>query len=367
MATTGSSSRSPRSASSRRNAPATAASTTSLTVPPKTRRTVRISSRGTWENANRRCGEMAPLSDVRGARNGAGGGTRSSSSRSRRLRSARSCTAPRVRRSTPAARSGWRTSDDDGRADQLGVGGDGLGPPRTRVDGATARGTGPESRNDATTSTPDAPSNRAWWTFGTTATCPDSSPSTTCISHSGLFWSRGRPARSATNAASSAGPTRGGKAGPAQVVVDLEVGVLHPHGVVQPEGHAHHASAQGGDEMDALVHDGPQPVEVARRHVVPDLGDEGSKHHDRPDVHVHGVGLERQEGGVHPAEALHHRRARRRSPTCPSRPRSSTGVAEATEPASRTRAARPRPPPRTSASSTAWMTSWAMRSPRWTS
>ncbi len=46
-----------------------------------------------------------------------------------------------------------------------------------------------------------------------------------------------------------------GKAGAAQVMVDLEVGILHPHGVMQTEGHSHHTPSQWWDEMDALVHD----------------------------------------------------------------------------------------------------------------
>ena len=132
--------------------PPRTASTTSLTVPPKTRRTVRISSRGTWAKAKRRWGEMAPLSDVRGARNGAGGGTTSSSSRSRRLRSARSCTAPNVRRRTRRGPLGLADQRRHGRADQLRLGGDRLGPPRPcrerarRVAPGRCRGTRPPPR-----------------------------------------------------------------------------------------------------------------------------------------------------------------------------------------------------------------------------
>ncbi len=61
------------------------------------------------------------------------------------------------------------------------------------------------------------------------------------------------------------------------MVVEIEVGVLDPHGVMEPEGHPHHAPAQGRDQVDALLHDGAQPVEVRACHVVPASVDVGSK------------------------------------------------------------------------------------------
>ena len=58
--------------------------------------------------------------------------------------------------------------------------------------------------------------------------------------------------------------------------------------------------------MDALLDDAPQPVEVAGRDVVADVRGRRVEDHDRAHVHVHRVGLEGQESGVHPAEAFHH-------------------------------------------------------------
>ena len=45
-----------------------------MTVPPNASLTTRMSSSGATPRAKRRCGEMDPLSDVRGALKGEGGG-----------------------------------------------------------------------------------------------------------------------------------------------------------------------------------------------------------------------------------------------------------------------------------------------------
>ncbi len=54
------------------------------------------------------------------------------------------------------------------------------------------------------------------------------------------------------------------QAGPAQVVVDLEVGVVDPHRMVQAERNAHRPLAQRGDEVDPLLDD-PSDLRIARR------------------------------------------------------------------------------------------------------
>ena len=149
------------------------------------------------------------------------------------------------------------------------------------------------------------------------------------------------------------------------MIVELEVGVLHPHGVMDPERHPHHTPAQRRDEVDALFDDGAQAIDVASWTVVTGGGRRRVEDHDRPDVHVHGGGLQRQERGVHAAQTFHHRVSERRR--CGGDRDSSTGVAEATQTPGGVREAAPSAISTNLASSTAWMTSWAIRSPRWTS
>ncbi len=113
---------------------------------------------------------------------------------------------------------------------------------------------------------PDTPSMIEWWTLGTMAKRPCSSPSTTWNSHRGRPRSSGRDARSATRSASSSRPPGLGQAHPADVVVEVEVGVVHHGRVLEPEGHLHH----------------PLPE---RRHPGQAVGDEaahGPEVHDRP-------------------------------------------------------------------------------------
>ena len=54
------------------------------------------------------------------------------------------------------------------------------------------------------------------------------------------------------------GPASGRRqAGPAQVVVQVEIRVVDPHRVVQTERHPEAALAQGGNQMEALLNDPP--------------------------------------------------------------------------------------------------------------
>ena len=57
----------------------------------------------------------------------------------------------------------------------------------------------------------------------------------------------------ATKASSSAWPPGDGQAGPGEVVVEVEVGVVDPDRVVQAERHPHGPLAQGGDQVQPLL------------------------------------------------------------------------------------------------------------------
>ena len=156
---------------------------------------------------------------------------------------------------------------------------------------------------------------------------------------------------SATRSSQLVGPSGLGEAGPSYVVVELELGVVDPHRVVEAEGHPERPLAQPGHQMDPLL-DHPA-----------DLGVTGGRREERPSAlgrveHQHGrhmqvgVGrLERQEGAVEAGERFHRQR-----PLCPKPPvprwaggRSASATAS------------------NSAVATSWITSWAIRSPRRTS
>ncbi len=153
------------------------------------------------------------------------------------------------------------------------------------------------------------------------------------------------------------------QAGPGDVVVQLEVRVVDPHGVVEPEGHPHRPLAERPHQVQALL-DHAADLRVARRRReerAPPL----RRVHDQRHAHVHRGRrrLERQERRVHPDQGPHHRPflpaaaprvtsfARRatapiRPPCARSRPRPAR-----TGPAPRPRRARrpPGPPPRSRA------------------
>jgi len=84
------------------------------------------------------------------------------------------------------------------------------------------------------------------------------------------------------------------------VVVEVERRVLDPGGVVESERHLDDAPTEGRRQVQSASHQRPQGLEAqasrCRRRI-----DDGQERH----VHVVGRRLERDEGGVHTAEALH--------------------------------------------------------------
>ena len=106
---------------------------------------------------------------------------------------------------------------------------------------------------------------------------------------------------------------RRGKRGAAQVVVEVEVGVVDPRGHVEAERHLDEAAAQRRHEMEAILEERPHPlVELGgaarnRRRV---------DHGDADDLHVCRRGLEGEEGGIEPGQVLHRRSSRRRDDEC---------------------------------------------------
>ncbi len=161
-----------------------------------------------------------------------------------------------------------------------------------------------------------------------------SRPSTTWNSHRGRDRSSGRAARSATSAASSAVPPGDGQAGPAHVVVEVEVGVVDQRRVLEPEGHLDHPHAERGYQGHPLGHQRPDPAEAQA------TGDPGRvEHHGPHDVQMGGGRLQGQEGAVQSGQSGHALAARR-----PEAAEAPLGVGQRLRPR-RTRPTRPAGPP----------------------
>ena len=95
---------------------------------------------------------------------------------------------------------------------------------------------------------------------------------------------------------------RRGQARPAEMVVELEVRIVDPNGMMQSEGNPDGPLPHRGDQVEPLLND-PADLRVAggRREERP--GAFGRVQHERhTDVHRRGRRLEREEGGVHPDE-----------------------------------------------------------------
>ena len=151
------------------------------------------------------------------------------------------------------------------------------------------------------------------------------------------------------------------QAGPAQVVVEVEVGIVDPHRVVQSEGHPQGPLAQRGDQVEALLNH-PADLRVPGRRREERAGALRRVEHERhADVHRCRGRLEREEGGVHPDECLHDHPLLSVSaarPSCARVPEPAAPPLRLLQPASATVS--------NVASSTLTMTSWAIRSPRLT-
>ena len=207
--------------------------------------------------------------------------------------------------STPACRvlsvdPGCRASDEAAWRSIWVLDGSGAG---LHSGGSSAmRVRGVRSRNAASTDAPLTPSRMAWCTLATSAVRSPSSPSTTCISQSGRLGSSWRLMTPATKASSSGCPPGEGRLARLDVVVEVELGVVDPDRVVQPEGHPEGALAQRGDQVQALLND-PADLRVAggrREERARALGRVEDQRH--ADVHRRGRRLEREEGGIHADE-----------------------------------------------------------------
>ena len=106
-----------------------------------------------------------------------------------------------------------------------------------------ARRPGVRSMITASRSVPDTPSTSAWCVLASMAQRPSSRPSTTQISHSGLERSSCCAMTRPTSLRSSLSPPGDGQRGVAQVVLDVEVRVVHPDRPPELE----------GDEPDLLA------------------------------------------------------------------------------------------------------------------
>ena len=97
-------------------------------------------------------------------------------------------------------------------------------------------------------------------------------------------------------------PARRGKGSPADVVVEIEVGVLDPHRVVHAERDVDDAPAERLEARQAFGDELPHRVDGEAAGDVRRVED-----HRRHHVHVRRRGLEGEERGVEPGQPLHTR------------------------------------------------------------
>ena len=94
--------------------------------------------------------------------------------------------------------------------------------------------------------------------------------------------------------------TGGGAADAPDVVVDVEVGIVHPNRMVEVQRNLHQPSTKRRNQVEAVGDELLDLLErVAARHGV------GIEHHGHGHVHVVGGGLEVQKRGVEPGESFH--------------------------------------------------------------
>ena len=282
--------RTPRERSHFCSAPATVASTTSLTVPPSAFFT-RLKSASSWRTqTSRRCGPISTLSGVSGAgfmpgphdlaeplerlarllqRLGRGGSPRRpdappsrAGARRGRARRARPCRAGSASAAGSTARSGC----------------------------ATGAGSGVRSNSTVARSTPETPSTSAWCVLVMSAKRPPSRPWTSHISHSGLERSSAWECTRAASARSCASEPGAGSAVSRTWYSRLKLGSsTHSGRPVSSGGKASFWRKRGTRCRRAADVVG-EPVVVGRRAL---------EDHHRADVHVGGRALLRDERGVH--------------------------------------------------------------------
>ena len=92
----------------------------------------------------------------------------------------------------------------------------------------------------------------------------------------------------------------------ADVVIEVEVGILDPHRVMHAERDLDHAPAERLEARQALGDELPHRLDVE---AAGNVG--GVEDHRRHDVHVRRRGLEREKGGVDTGQPLHSHSDRR--------------------------------------------------------
>ena len=176
-------------------------------------------------------------------------------------------------------------------------------PPTTAWDAESSRGrarsdsgTGLTSKRTVAMSTPETPSTRAWWVFVIRAKRLRSRPSTSHSSQSGFDRSSACEKRRPADVAELllvAGRRQGRVA---DVVGEVEVGIVDPEGPPGLDGRKGQLLAEAGDEVQPAV-DVREEVLVVRRRPLEDQ--------DGADVHVRARGLVREERGVDRAQPVH--------------------------------------------------------------
>ena len=124
---------------------------------------------------------------------------------------------------------------------------------------------------------PPSPSVMAWCSFWTIAARPPSRPSTTTNSHSGRVRSNGSCTIAAARSSSWRIEPGAGQGHPAEVVVEVEVGVVPPLRRGQAAERRDHPLAQAGDAGHRPLQAGPQAVGVGRLVEDGDVGDRGAE------------------------------------------------------------------------------------------
>ena len=151
------------------------------------------------------------------------------------------------------------------------------------------------SISTASRSVPETPSTSAWCVLASMAQRPSSSPSTTQISHRGFVRSSGWDITRPTSLRSSLSPPGDGERGVTEVVLNVEVRVVHPDRAPQLERDEAHLLAEARDEVESGV-DHRHNVAVGRRRPFED------RH--RGDVHVGHVVLNVEERRVQRAQSI---------------------------------------------------------------
>ena len=154
---------------------------------------------------------------------------------------------------------------------------------------------GLRSMTTASRSVPATPSTSAWWVLDRIAQRPSSSPSTTQISHSGFerssCWAIDAPDE-LSQFALAAGRRQGSVA---EVVLDVEVRVVHPHRAPELERDEPHSLAVARHEVELGVDHVDDVGERWRR-----AFEDG----DRCDVHVGHVVLDVEERRIQRAQSV---------------------------------------------------------------